>query len=198
MKKFFLCMMCLFALCGYAQEDEDEDDLIGGKRYNEWLANLTCTEVCGVRFGSQYETAKEVLRNKYGSPSILDTDENKICYKFKSYGGIFFSYIIFYFQRSENNSYMNKCVMGIDCRTAQEAKEKRDYIFSKVREKYGSWDENIDENGFKYYESGISPLGGGIGSGFCVDVVKYDKPYDGYKYFARIIYGPYSYVTEDF
>lgn len=196
MKKFFLCMMCLFALCGYAQEDED--DLIGGKRYNEWLANLTCTEVCGVRFGSQYETAKEVLQNKFGSPDYTLTDENQIVYNYKTYGGIAFSTIVFAFQRNNNNSYMNQCVMLIDCKTAQEVKEKRDYIFSKVIEKYGTWNEYIDKNGFKYYQSGISPLGGEIGSGFDIDVMKYNKPYNGYNYFARIIYGPYNYIHEEF
>lgn len=183
-KTFVLLLMCLCSVCGHTQD------------LNEFISSQICTEVCGVRFGSQYETAKEILKRKYGEPDYLD--ESIISYQYKYYGGINFSSIIFYFQRSENNSYMNKCVMGVDCRTVQEAKEKRDYIFSKVKEKYGSWTEDIDKNGFKYYEGGISPLGGEIGSGFFVDVVKFDKPDNGYKYFARIIYGSYNYVTEEF
>ena len=41
MKKFFLCMMCLFALCGYAQK--------------------VCTGVCGVKFGDSYYNVGSIL-----------------------------------------------------------------------------------------------------------------------------------------
>lgn len=181
-----MCIMCLFAMCGSAQ------DLTGFK------SKQVCKEVCGVKFGSSYDTAKEILQKKYGSPDILLSDENDIVYSYKSYAGVQFSKIMFHFQRNNYNSYMNKCVMGIQCTTAQEAKERRDYIFSKVKEKYATWDEYTDDDGFKYYLGGISPLGGEIGSGFCVDIVKYDKPYDGYNYFARIMYGDYNYLNEEF
>ena len=76
-------------------------------------------------------------------------------------------------------------------------KIKGNAIFSKAERKYAAWHEGIDDNGFKYYESGCSPLGG-FGNGFVIDVVKYDKPYNGCRYFSRIKYGPYNYVQEDF
>ena len=87
--------------------------------------------------------------------------------------------------------------MGYDCETEEEAKSKRDAIWGKVKEKYRFGHEDIDIDGFKYYESGCSPLGG-FSNGFVVDIVKLNETYNGYKYFARIKYGPYNYVKEDF
>lgn len=195
MKSFFLLgLLCLSALSGYAQ---DGDGVIDSERLDGWRAKQTCTEVCGVRFGMSYETAKEILKRKYGEPDYFGTDENTIVYNYKSYGGIDFSYISFYFQSDGTYSYMNQCVMGYDCKTAEEAKNKRDAIFAKVKSKYNGWHEDIDINGFKYYESGCSPLGGWL-NGFSVGVIKYDEPYKGYRYFARIMYGPYNFVKEDF
>lgn len=195
-KLFILGLLCLSVLSGYAQDDSD-DWKVGGKHYQEWASKQMCTEVCGVRFGSSYETAKESLKRKYGEPDYLETNENTIVYHYKSYGGMNFTYISFDFQRDGAFSYMNQCVMGYDCKTAEEAKNKRDAIWDKARSKYTAWSEDIDDNGFKYYKSGCSPLGG-FGNGFVVDVVKFDEPYNGYRYFARIMYGPYNYVKEDF
>lgn len=196
-KLLILGLLCLFVLGGYAQEDE-EDWQIGSPKYYEWLDKQTCKEVCGVRFGMSYETAKDILKKKFGEPSYSFSDENSIIYQYKSYGGISFSSICFYFQRSGIYSYLNQCVMTIDCKTTNEVKSKRDFIWSKVSEKYTAWREGTDKNGFKYYESGISPKDGGLYSGFIVDVVKYDRAFDGCYYSARIMYGPYEYVKEDF
>lgn len=195
-KLFILGLLCLSVLSGYAQDDSD-DWKVGGKHYQEWASKQMCTEVCGVRFGSSYETAKAILQRKYGEPDYFGTNENTIVYHYKSYGGMNFTYMSFDFQRDGARSYMNQCVMGYDCKTAEEAKNKRDAIWDKARSKYTAWSEDIDDNGFKYYKSGCSPLGG-FGNGFVVDVVKFDEPYNGYRYFARIMYGPYNYVQEDF
>lgn len=182
---FILVLLCLSVLSGSAQDDS-------GKNYPEWMM---CTEVCGVRFGSSYENAKAILERKYGEPDHMN--ENTISYRYKSYGGMIFTDIVFYFQRDDNHSYMNQCVMGYECRTAEEAKNKRDEIFTKAESKYNAWHENVDDNGFKYYESGCSPLGG-FGNGFVIDVVKHREPYNGCRYFARIMYGPYQYIDEEF
>lgn len=198
MKKILILgLLCLSVVGGYAQDDDSDDWKVGGKHYQEWEAKQTCTEVCGVRFGSSYENAKEILKRKYGEPDYLETNENAIVYHYKSYGGMIFTNIYFCFQRDGALSYMNQCVMGYDCKTAEEAKNKRDAIWNKARSKYAAWHEDIDDNGFKYYESGCSPLGG-FGNGFVIDVVKYNEPYNGCRYFSRIMYGPYNYVQEDF
>lgn len=181
-KLFILGLLCLSVLGVYAQDLKSKQ---------------TCTEVCGVRFGCSYETAKLILKRKFGEPDYMGTDENSIVYCYKTYGGIGFTYMSFNFQRGGAHSYMNQCVMGYDCKTAEEAKNKRDEIWLKARRKYTTWHEDIDDNGFKYYESGCSPLGG-IYNGFIVDVLKLDEPHNGCRYFARIMYGPYNYVKEDF
>lgn len=187
MKKIIILgILVVNAICIFAQDNN-----------KKWRPEITCTEVCGVRFGSSYETAKEILKRKYGEPDYFETNENTIVYHYKSYGGMNFTFISFDFQRDGTFSYMNQCVMGYECKTAEEAKEKRDAIWDKAKKKYPFCHWDIDDNGFKYYESGCSPLGG-FGNGFIVDVVKLDKPYNGYQYFARIMYGPYNYVKEDF
>lgn len=93
---------------------------------------------------------------------------------------------------------MNQCVMLIDCATIKDVKNRRDYIWNIVREKYTTWEEGTDVNGFKFYKSGISPKEGGINSGFVVDVVKYSKTYNNCDYSARLMYGPYNFVKEEF
>lgn len=198
MKKIFILgLLCLSVLGGYAQDDDSDDWKAEEKRFQEFEAKQTCTEVCGVRFGSSYENAKEILKGKYGEPDYMETDENTIVYHYKSYGGINFTDMFFYFQRDGSLSYMNQCVMGYECKTAEEAKNKRDAIWTKARSKYTAWREGIDDNGFKYYESGWSPLGG-ICNGFVVDVIKLNETHNGCRYFSRIMYGPYNYVQEDF
>ena len=121
-KLFILGLLCLSALGGYTQGNN--------KKYRP---EITCTEVCGVSFGSSYESAKEILKNKYGESDYIETNETSIVYHYKTYGGINFSYMSFSFQRNGNNSYMNQCVMGIDGSTIQDAKEKRDYIGLKPK-----------------------------------------------------------------
>ena len=111
-KLFILGLLCLSVLSGYAQDDSD-DWKVGGKHYQEWASKQMCTEVCGVRFGSSYETAKEILKRKYGEPDYLETNENTIVYHYKSYGGMNFTYISFDFQRDGAFSYMSH-TMGID------------------------------------------------------------------------------------
>ena len=190
-KKIILGLLCASALF------VSEQNKTRSSQYQEYFDRQTCKEVCGVSFGSSYESAKEILKAKYGEPDYLDTDENKIVYSYKSYGGIQFSHMAFVFQRDNYNSYMSQCAMGIDCKTIQDAKNNRDYIYSKVKERYGAWHVGIDGNGFKYYQGGTSPLGE-FGEGFIIDVVKYDDSKSEYKYIARIMYGPYNYVKEEF
>ena len=101
-KKIILGLLCASALFVSAQNE------FGSPQYYRRLDSQTCKEVCGVPFGSSYETAKDMLKKKFGEPGYLLTDENSIVYQYKSYGGISFSSICFYFQRDGLNSYMNQ------------------------------------------------------------------------------------------
>ena len=72
-KNILLGMLIINTLCISAQDNN-----------TKWRPEITCTEVCGVRFGSSYETAKEILKRKYGEPDYMGTNENTIVYHYKS------------------------------------------------------------------------------------------------------------------
>ncbi len=57
----------------------------------------------------------------------------------------------------------------------------------------------IDKNGFKYYLGGISPVDDNEAA-FVINVIKYDKDLakQFYPYSARLMYGTYDYVKEEF
>ena len=69
-KLLFILIYFMAALCGFAQR-----------------------EVCGVAFGSSYNTTKNALQNKFGFCD--NSDKNEIVYYNKSYSGVFFSRIMF-------------------------------------------------------------------------------------------------------
>jgi len=159
----------------------------------EW-ERQTVKEICGIPFGSSYEKTKEVLENKYGTPSRY-SDRNTIVYIDKSYAGISFDKILFMFQSDGYKSYFNGCVFAIETKTLGQAKEKRDMLYGKLRWKYDITD-GIGEDGIKYYYGGHSPIPFG-GYGFKIDIVKFSDK-SGLPYAARLLYGAYNYVTEEF
>ncbi len=172
--------------------------MVGMKRLFLASFMLLCTfvvyaqsSICGVVFGSDYDFSKTQLENKFGDSYFAD--ENDIIYKGKEYAGFYFSTILFGFQRTLNESYFNKCIFVIECSSVQEAKTTRDYLKNKFEKKYGELDTYKDTKGFLYYQGGESPLNSDY-YGFCIDVFKYDRGV----YAARITYGPYNYVNEEF
>jgi hypothetical protein len=153
----------------------------------------TVREICGIPFGSSYEKAEEILENKYGSSSYL-SDKNTIVYLNKSYGGILFDRIMFLFQSDGYKSYMNGCVFVLEATSLNDAKEKRDRLYRNLSSKYDLY-ENVDEDGNKYYYGGRPPIH--YGTGLTIDIVNIsDKPKK--KYVARLMYGRYNYVKEEF
>ena len=160
---------------------------------NEW-ERQTVREICGIPFGSSYEKAHEILENKYGSPSVF-SDKTKICYENKSYAGIFFDDIIFLFQSDGYKSYLNGCAFILEASSLKEAKEKCETLYNKLRYKYDMMD-GVDDNGNKYYIGGHSPLPYG-GYGFSIEVIKYNNR-ASVPYAARLMYGRYNYVREEF
>lgn len=171
MKKFFLCMMCLFALCGYAQK--------------------VCTGVCGVKFGDSYYNVGSILRNKFGMPD--DHNKNEIVYYNKEYAGFHFDRIMFRFQYdTQGNSYLNKCIMGADSKTSSGATDMAYYFAYKLLSSY-DMEKGVKVNGFDSYTGGVDPTNRS-NNGVAVGIVIYD---DGY-YGVGIHYGPYNYVDEDF
>lgn len=173
-RKILLSLAFSFlALCGFAQDE-------------------VCREICGAKFGDSYANVKNILERKFGEPNSWDIDKTRIIYRDVSYGGMYFSTVHFKFQYSSSGfSYFNRCIMVSDEKTAKEAISKRDTIKSVLAKKY-KITEATDDNGFKCYGGGESPQQDDFG--FCIDVIKYD---DG-TYGARLDYGPYQYIDEEF
>ena len=164
--------------------------------YNTLKDNETIKEICGIQFGTSYEKCREMLENKYGYPDF-HTDITSISYKNKTYAGITFDNIHFLFQSDGINSYFNGCVFIMDANSLNEAKKKQKLLYDKLSEKYFIFSDS-DENGNKLYYGGISPVDDNIG--FIIDIIKYDSNLSRtfVPYGARLAYGRYNYVKEEF
>lgn len=157
----------------------------------------TVKEICGIPFGSSYEKSREMLENKYGYPEY-NPDRTVITYKHKTYAGFTFDSIHFLFQSDGVHSYLNGCVFIMDAKSLSEAKKKQELLYKKLSDKYFMIDE-IDSNGNKFYMGGYSPTHD-EGLGFSIEILKYDSDlariYSPYA--ARLAYGRYNYVKEEF
>jgi hypothetical protein len=157
----------------------------------------TVKEICGIPFGSSYEKTEEMLFNKYDLPQN-NSDRTVITYKNKTYGGITFDNIYFLFQSDGIHSYFNGCVFILSAKSLSEAKSKQEMLRKKLSEKYNMYDET-DENGNISYIGGSSPIPND-GAGFCIDILKYNSETakNFYPYAARLFYGRYNFVKEEF
>lgn len=176
--------------------DYSENDIrkqISEERKQE-LERQTVKEICGIPFGSSYEKAEEVLENKYGKKSYL-SDKTKIYYRGEHYAGILFDKIIFMFQSDGYRSYMNGCAFILEATSLSQAKEKQEMLYKTLRYKY-DMEEGEDDNGNKYYYGGYSPVPLD-GFGFSIEIIKYNNR-PNIPYAARLMYGRYNYVKEEF
>ena len=173
-RKLFLSLtFSLLALCAFAQGE-------------------ICREICGAKFGDSYTNVKNILERKFGEPNSYETDKNGIVYDNISYGGVFFSTVIFDFQYSSlNYSYFNRCIMICNENDANAAIRRRDNIKRILERKYIIY-EGTDGNGFKYYAGGKTPQQDKYG--FTIDILKYK---DG-TYGVRLDYVPYKFIDEEF
>lgn len=74
---------------------------------------------------------------------------------------------------------------------AEDAKKKRDYLHKVLSDKYFMI-ARIDDNKFKFYNGGTSPLNDEEW-GFLIDVY-----HEGRFWCARLFYGPFNYIKEEF
>ena len=157
----------------------------------------TVKEICGVPFGSTYEKTSEMLENKYGYPDY-NPDRTVITYKNKAYAGFMFDSIHFLFQSDGIHSYLNGCVFIMQAKSLSDAKKKQEMLYKKLSEKYIMIDDT-DSDGNKYYLGGYPPTPGD-GVGFSIEIMKYDRELARLfsPYAARLAYGRYNYVKEEF
>lgn len=167
------------------------------KKIESLKERQTVKEICGIPFGSSYEKTEKMLFNKYDLPEN-NSDRTVITYKNKTYGGIAFDYIHFLFQSDGIHSYFNGCVFILSAKSLDDAKEKQEMLHEKLSEKYNMYDKT-DRNGNLYYIGGYSPISKDE-AGFSIDIMKFDSEIakDFYPYAARLVYGRYNYVKEEF
>src|SRR5574344_506820 len=128
------------------------------------------TSIAGVKFGSSYETAKQLLISKFGEPDLIDA--NSIMFCNKMYAGETFNGISFGFIRDgAGNSFLNSCVLVEDAKTLKDAIEFRDQLASVIGKSY-EIDTLYDSENTKYYRGGVSPVDS-TKYAFLIDVVKY-------------------------
>lgn len=164
--------------------------------------------IANIPFGTSLEKAEPILRNKFGTPINLQ-ESNVISFENIKYAGYDFNYVHFLFQSDGVNTYMNSCIFVTNATNLTDAIEKEKMLANVVLSKY-NMEEHKDNNGNPWHTGGFSPLWNGDWKTFSTpeymcaihtDIIKY--PDDLSKktnnpYSVRIIYGPYSYVKEEF
>ena len=149
------------------------------------------TEMCGVEFGSDRPTARRILTAKFGEPS--DDDLKYLGFEDIVYAGVKFDIAFFTFQNDGTRSYLNDVMLIILCKTAEQAKNVREYLKGILGNKY-ELSEGIDGNKFKFYQGGTSPTDSDY-YGFKLDIRK-DNVTKGGGYVVRLEYGDYDYLNE--
>ena len=157
------------------------------------------TEICNVPFGSSYESTKEALENKFGDYSYILSTKDNLVYKKKRYGGILFDRIYFFFQSDGRKTFFNGALFVLECKNKHDAIERKKEFHEMMAKRYINL-KNID-NGDNYMSvGGLAPIptNATSGFGFYIDVLKYDDNTIENRYAARIAYGPYEFVKEEF
>jgi len=164
--------------------------------------------IANIPFGTSLEKAEPILRNKFGSPINLQ-ESNVISFENIKYAGYDFNFVHFLFQSDGVNTYMNSCIFITNATSLTDAIEKEKTQANVVLRKY-NMEEYKDNNGNPMHAGGYSPLWNGDWKTFntpeymCAihtDIIKYSDDLSkktNTPYSVRIIYGPYSYVKEEF
>lgn len=195
--------------------------------YENYFKPQQVKSICGVDFGTQYEKALPILKNKFGDPSDR-SDSNTIHFDKINYAGFNFDGVYFDFQSDGYRSYFNSCIF---IKSFADKKDAEDFLLNikhELRKKYRLAEEELVDYGVytkediseslvknPYFSCGVSPVWDGnwksmlknafsferYTSAISDDIVEYDDRVVkamGIRYAARLIYGPYHYVKEEF
>lgn len=156
-------------------------------------------DICEIPFGTSYEDAERALKAQFGDYDALVSTKERIRYEKKSYRGIKFDWIYFFFQSDGQRSYLNASAFGIDCKTKAEAVSLKKEFHELLSQRYANF---IDFDNGKEYESygALSPVPAEsiFGFGIRIDIINYRESdvHIGSPYGVRIAFGPYDYIKE--
>ena len=205
MRNLLFTILFSLPLCLLGQDVQQADTVTVNSDYEEYerrIERQRVSEICNVPFGCSYAKAKEILENKYGECES-ESDRTKIIYKKQTYAKVQFDRIMFLFQSDGVNSYMNGCVFIQEAKSLREAEKKMNDLKIILSSKY-ELTSMVDDNGNAYYTGGVPPkdCNDWYLPAIVIDVLKYDVP-DLYKeymngYAARLMYGRFDYIKEEF
>lgn len=149
--------------------------------------NISAIEVCGVPFGSSYQTTYNAVSSKWGKPYGMNYEE--IVYMDKLYAGEYWDIIIFRFQGNGGSSNIfNSCLFGKQFNSLADAERFRDYLANELSKTYKVFGSRTDERGIKSYLGGQDPTNPKL-SAWTLDIDRNR---------VRLIYGPFNYLNEKF
>ncbi len=165
------------------------------------------TNIGGIEFGISYEEAKIKLEKKYGNPEYFPNN-TALPYSKVKYAGYDFDSINFLFESDGVKSYLNACIFILNAKTKNDAIKKLETLHQLLSQKY-ELEEYPTDGGYKAYVCGFSPLWDGhwytfkydMSGAIHTDIIEYKEnaiDLEGNRFAARLIYGPYSYVKEEF
>lgn len=168
------------------------------KRFMLVVVLFVCTtfaysqqSICGVDFGSSYESAKNILEGKFGKAEVDKGYE--IWYFNREYAGFGFYAIWFRFQSDGYNTYLNGCSFINKFKDAASAKQFKARLLARLSMKYDNIESYTDKHGWLRCQGGKSPV---TDSDFAFEV--FTSKSDDREYSIWLDYGNYDYVDEEF
>ena len=92
-----------------------------------WAQDDVINEVCGVKFGSSYESVID-LDGAIGELDIEQSDKNRLLFWDVMYRDVFYSYAFFTFTYKGGNSYLDEVAFHKGCDSIEEARVFRWWI----------------------------------------------------------------------
>ena len=182
MKQILFIIAMLFSLVSaHAQNKESADST---NRESERI-----TEICGVKFGTTYEHALNILTDTQGKPDIT-SDNNSIYYKDKLYRGIEFDSIYFIFANNDQETFLTTCFFYYNTDKEEDAKVIFHLLYDTLSKKYELTKIESSDESIEFYEGGLSPIDDSRGFSIGLNKVL------GTHYSVSLCYGPYEYVKE--
>ncbi len=165
MKKLFLSLLLLLPLTMMAQDD-------------------VIRSICGVRFGSNFNSCRTTLNNKYGEP-LYENDGEELCYSFQSVNGLQYDFLTFTFSKSGRNTYLNQVELEIVCETRAEASQHLTEIVNAWSNVYDLV-KKYEDDGTAYWCGGTNPLNSDR-YGFIIELARSEL--ESYPWKASITFG---------